>query len=143
MADAAKPTPPTPPKPERLTPLGLAHVAIVGLVMGALVWIVFLAMDNAADAGDAAAVLGTVVPGIAAIGAAVFGIPLAYQTGKAGKEEAVKQSHDAGVSDGKKEAVARIDKILPAPSALAAMGGQEGQDTVNRIRAELLDLIKS
>ncbi len=79
----------------------------------------------------------------AAIGAAVFGIPLAYQTGKAGKEEAVKQSHDAGVSDGKKETVGRIDKILPAPSALAAMGGQEGQDTVSRIRAELLDLIKS
>lgn len=139
MADTTKQTT----RPGRAAPLGWAHVAIVAVVMGALVWIVFLAMDNATDAGDAAAVLGTVVPGIAAIGAAVFGIPLAYQTGKAGKVEAVEQSHQAGMADGKKEAVARIHRALPEASALAAMGAQEGEGALSKVRAELLDLLSS
>ena len=139
MAQAPTPTS----TPDRSAPLGWAHVAVVAVVMGALVWIVFLALDNATDAGDAAAVLGTVVPGIAAIGAAVFGIPLAYQTGKAGKEEAVKESHEAGVADGKKEAVTRIQRVLPEPTALAAMGPQEGEAALSRVRAELFDLLAS
>ena len=140
MPDEAKP----PTKPASAMPLGWPQVAIVAIVMGALVWIVFLALDNAADAGDAATVLGTVVPGIAAIGAAVFGIPLAYQSGKAGKDEAVKQSHEEGRTSGKKEAAARINQVLsgpPAEGALAAMGATDDADTAARVRAALVDLL--
>lgn len=119
--------------------LGWAHVAVVLIVMAALVAIVWLALGETDNAGEAAAVLGTVVPGLAAVGAAVFGIPIAYQSGKAGKEEAVEESRKTGVSDGKKEAAARVERLLPAPSALAAMGA-ENRDPFDEVRTELANL---
>jgi hypothetical protein len=107
------------------------HSLIVLAVLGSLVLIVWMAIDSYSEATDSAAVLGTVIPAIAAIGAAAFGIPLAYQTGKAGKEEAVQKAN----SDGKKEAVRRIRDKFPQESQLASMGA--GATQLTKLREEL------
>jgi hypothetical protein len=120
-----------------MRPLGWAHVLIVTVVMTALVGIVSLTMDKIDDPGDIAAILATIVPGVAAVGAAVFGIPLAYHTGKAGKDEAVKQSRETM----KHEVVNRIRAKLPAESELREMGGTAA-DAMTELRREL-DAIQS
>jgi hypothetical protein len=94
------------------------HFLIVLTVLGSLVLIVWIAINRYSVAADAAAVLGTIIPAIAAIGAAAFGIPLAYQSGKSGKDDAVQKAR----SDGTKAAVRRISDKLPQQSQLASMG---------------------
>lgn len=73
----------------------------IAVVMAAIVAIVWKVLD-ASDPDSSVAVLGVIIPVFATIGAAVFGIPVAYQRGsEAGAQQATstKQQEIAAASD--------------------------------------------
>ncbi|MGZ4679560.1 MAG: hypothetical protein ACXV98_10395 [Ilumatobacteraceae bacterium] len=94
---------------------------IVVVVMGTILAIAWKTIDKYAAATDVAAVLGVLVPALAGFGAAAFGIPLAFNAGQRGKEEA----KDAAKKDGKIEAAQRIKALIKDAGGLAAMGATD------------------
>jgi len=77
---------PAPAKASALTFFGVLAIAIV---MGTMLLIVWKVVDGYTKASDAASVLGVIIPVFATIGAAVFGIPIAYSRGTdAGQQQA-------------------------------------------------------
>lgn len=87
-ADAPTPTPtdeaepPGPPSPPAVSSrsLNVWTFLTIAVVMAALVVIIWKILD-ASTPDSAVAVLGVVIPVFATVGAAVFGIPIAYQRG--------------------------------------------------------------
>jgi hypothetical protein len=116
------------------------HVLIVLAVIGGLVAIVALVLDEVKKSADVVAILGTIIPGLAAISAAAFGIPLAYQSGKAGKDDAVNVAQQTGKSEGKKEAARRVNEKLAASSSGIQTAGTAA-DPIADVRQELLQLL--
>lgn len=125
------------------TNLGPWHVVALALVLAALVGIVAIVAGRWTDAQDAAAVLGVIVPVFASIGAAVFGIQVAYERGKsAGTTE----GKDEGQKEGRRQTAAVVlAKLGPggpvgAPRA-AATGSGAPTDPVGDVRSYLSGLL--
>lgn len=95
-----------------------AVLAIV-VVMAALVAIVFKVVDTYARGSDAIGVLGVIIPMFATVGAAVFGIPVAYERGAAKGEETAERRTDLKVKDATKDGEKRArEKLNPTVRAL-------------------------
>lgn len=94
---------------------GFAVLAIF-VVMAALVTIVWKVVDAYSAGSDAVSVLGIVIPMFATVGAAVFGIPIAYSRGAdAGQQQAnaqVPQKIDAATQQTKTQLRQQIEPNL-------------------------------
>ncbi|HVL97083.1 MAG TPA: hypothetical protein VM266_14590, partial [Solirubrobacteraceae bacterium] len=84
-AKAPAPTPATETKTPSLGPWHAATILILALALVAITALVLGNVENQAD--SATGVLGVIVPVFASVGAAVFGVSVAYNAGKASGEE--------------------------------------------------------
>lgn len=143
-ADAPTPTPtptdeqepPSPPSPPAVSSraLNVWTFLTIAVVMAALVVIIWKILD-ASTPDSAVAVLGVVIPVFATVGAAVFGIPIAYQRGATvGAQQAAstKNQEVAAASDNaKKEAQAEMKtRIEPVVTNFA----DAARSLVERVR---------
>jgi hypothetical protein len=78
-------------------PRGYLDVLLVAVILGALVGLTIFVVDHYhAHSTDAATILGIVVPAFATIGAAAFGLTVAYKAGAAkGEASGAAQAKDA------------------------------------------------
>lgn len=84
---------------------GLIQLASLLVVLLTLTYIVRIVLNTYSSATDAAAVLGVIVPVFATVGAAVFGIQVAY--GK-GEQAGQKKGEELGRIKGRKETAKRL-----------------------------------
>jgi hypothetical protein len=119
------PSPPSPPSAPAVSSrsLNIWTFLTIAVVMAALVVIIWKILD-ASTPDSTVAVLGVVIPMFATVGAAVFGIPIAYQRGTTvGAQQAAstKDQEVAAASDSaKKEAEAEMKtRIEPVVENLA------------------------
>lgn len=125
--------PPTPAASSR--PLNLWTFLSIAIVMVALAAIIWKVLD-ASNPDSSVAVLGVIIPVFATIGAAVFGIPIAYQRGAdqgtqtatAGKQQAIAEASDKAKKDGQRTAKSQMQPVV---SELVA----GVNDLVGRVRA--------
>jgi hypothetical protein len=137
-ADEQEPSsPPSPPSAPAVSSrsLNIWTFLTIAVVMAALVAIVWKILD-ASTPDSAVAVLGVVIPMFATVGAAVFGIPIAYQRGATvGAQQATstKAQEVAAASDSaKKETQAEMKtKIEPVVENLA----DAARGLVERVRS--------
>jgi hypothetical protein len=113
--------------------LNFSAVIAIGVVMAALVAIVFQVIDRYPMGSDAGTVLGVIVPVFATVGAAVFGIPIAYQRGADTAEQKAAAAEQpklaAAAKDGESSAK---QKLAPAVHAV-----EEAIDRVlNQVRTQ-------
>ena len=78
--------------------LGFWHFACLAVVVGGVIGLVYLVMNQYTKASDVATILGIVVPALATIGAAGFGVKVAYERGA-----------NQGKARGKKEAANAVE----------------------------------
>lgn len=81
------------------------HVAALAVVIVGLLVALLLVLQNTDDANEAANILGVVIPAFATIGAAIFGITVAYKVGNATGES-------KGKEDGKEEVKKTIRPVV-------------------------------
>lgn len=104
----------------------------LAIVLATFAYVLELVIDKWPSASDAAAVLGVIVPAFASMGAAVFGIQVAYAKGTAAGEA-------SGHERGKKE-VAR--RVLDASGSGDNLGAMEDETIpVSRIREEVARIL--
>lgn len=95
---AAKPSPPTT-KGQATITLGPWHAVIGTLVLATILIVTIFVVQHYSAATDAGTILGIVIPALATIGAAVFGITVAYNAGTARGAAAGKAVAKAEVAD--------------------------------------------
>jgi hypothetical protein len=110
-------TPPAPAASSR--PLNLWTFLSIAIVMVALAVIIWKVLD-ASNPDSSVAVLGVIIPIFATIGAAVFGIPIAYQRGAdqgtqtatAGKQHEIADAADKAKKDGQRTAKSQMQPVV-------------------------------
>jgi hypothetical protein len=105
-----------------LTPWGVAAIAVVVFGLLALVVVVLRGTDTAQDATTVLAVL---VPAFASIGAAIFGVQVAYDKGK-----------ETGGKEGEATGLARGHKAGQKAAAASLLRMTEGEATGEGYRAK-------
>ena len=115
------------------------------VVVAAIVLTVPLGIWGYASAEDAATATGPVVTALATIGAAIFGIAVGRESGKAeGKEAGRAAGHEQGTAAGRKSAVAELIQLEEgtAESALEDAGrtGSRGS-TPTPLRKRMLEIL--
>jgi hypothetical protein len=100
----------------------------LGLVLGTIVLILYIAQNKWNAATDVVAVLGVTVPALATIGAAVFGVA-AYDRGK---EAGAAQGRSRGWQEGRRSVARQVAEALALPAGppdVVAAGPNAADDT--------------
>lgn len=84
------------------------------VVLTALVLVVKWVLDDTKEAGDVATILGIVVPAFATIGAAMFGIGIAYNAGAKSGEAAGAAGKDQAVAAARRDLASAVTEQLTA-----------------------------
>lgn len=88
-------------------------VLVIAVILAALIGLTVYVVHHYSTSTDAATILGIVVPAVATIGAAVFGVRVAYQAGSA-------KGQSQGAATAKKEVASRLlDPVTKALEAVA------------------------
>jgi hypothetical protein len=99
------------------------HVLATGVVVVGLVVLVWVVLAQTGSAQEATTVLAVIVPAFASIGAAVFGVQVAYSRGKeTGEKEGDAAGQKRGRQQGKRELAAEALQRLPADAPVDAQG---------------------
>lgn len=139
---AAEQPPPDEPnqggEPEKAEPpaVSLNHVLATVAVLVTLVVVLLVVAWRWKVATDATAVLAVIIPSITAIGAAIYGIPQAYEKGKEsgaekGKNEGSAAGRSEGTKDGRRQVAREIRAMAQAGTGRAVVAsGASGQQAV-------------
>jgi hypothetical protein len=132
-----------------LTPWHVLATAVVVLGLVVLIWLV---LANTESAQDATTVLAVIVPAFASIGAAVFGVQVAYSRGQEiGEKQGNVTGEKRGNRQGKRQLAAdllpKVMAVAPhGPEALRAKGSPPSEPVPAagyvEVRQALLEVLR-